>query len=283
MKFPQDRVASASPVPSNGRRPLKVYKFPCPIVKCVRFWCIVNSPSFASATSTALPDSAQHPACFLDTPCAFSIPPRFVKMVVIAVAGGTGGVGKAIVEALTARGKHEIKVLARKVSEVISSVGKIVHGTTRLIYIQANPDFEAQYGVPILVVDYEDVKAVTKTLEDNNVHTIVSSIAMLTFDNSTPGEFALIEAADASKPTKRYLTSDWGTPTTPEYAKVPCPPHQDAQTDRVFCVGLPLSLAGQPPSSRPRRSSGRPGSNGPPSTRATSWITTERYPGSSRT
>ena len=39
----------------------------------------------------------------------------FITMVVVAVAGGTGGVGKTIVEAFAADGKHEVKILSRKV------------------------------------------------------------------------------------------------------------------------------------------------------------------------
>src|SRR5690242_11252381 len=36
-------------------------------------------------------------------------------MAIIAVAGGTGNVGRAIVEAILAAGKHEVKILSRKV------------------------------------------------------------------------------------------------------------------------------------------------------------------------
>lgn len=37
-------------------------------------------------------------------------------MPVVAVAGGTGGVGKTIVDVLTQEARHEIVVLTRKVS-----------------------------------------------------------------------------------------------------------------------------------------------------------------------
>lgn len=36
-------------------------------------------------------------------------------MVVVAVAGGTGGLGRMLVDALVATGKHDVKILARKV------------------------------------------------------------------------------------------------------------------------------------------------------------------------
>jgi uncharacterized protein YbjT (DUF2867 family) len=36
-------------------------------------------------------------------------------MVVVAVAGGTGHLGRMIVEAIVAAGKHEVKILSRTV------------------------------------------------------------------------------------------------------------------------------------------------------------------------
>lgn len=43
---------------------------------------------------------------------------QFYAMSVIAVAGGTGGVGRAIVDALNATGKFEVVVLSRKACSV---------------------------------------------------------------------------------------------------------------------------------------------------------------------
>lgn len=37
-------------------------------------------------------------------------------MAIIGVAGGSGGIGRTIAEAIQARGKHEVKLLARKVT-----------------------------------------------------------------------------------------------------------------------------------------------------------------------
>jgi tRNA A37 threonylcarbamoyladenosine dehydratase len=34
------------------------------------------------------------------------------KMAIVAVAGGTGGIGCAIVEAIVRRGKHNVKILS---------------------------------------------------------------------------------------------------------------------------------------------------------------------------
>lgn len=42
---------------------------------------------------------------------------NYLTMGIVAVAGGTGGLGRALVEAIAARGKHEVKILSRKVSD----------------------------------------------------------------------------------------------------------------------------------------------------------------------
>ncbi|KAK1834903.1 hypothetical protein QBC39DRAFT_431229 [Podospora conica] len=111
-------------------------------------------------------------------------------MVVVAVAGGTGGLGRMMVDALVATGKHQVKILARK----------------------PNPAIEKELGVSVLAVNYDDVPGLTKTLEDNNIHTVISAITMMPIDGSTPKEVELIQAADASKTTKRLISSDWGIP-----------------------------------------------------------------------
>lgn len=49
--------------------------------------------------------------------------PQLAKMGIVAIAGGTGGVGRALVEAIIARGKHEVKILSRK---VLSSAHHVV-------------------------------------------------------------------------------------------------------------------------------------------------------------
>ncbi|EOO02461.1 putative nmra-like family protein [Phaeoacremonium minimum UCRPA7] len=108
-------------------------------------------------------------------------------MPVVAVAGGTGGLGRALVDAIIATGKYEVKILSR----------------------QSNPALEAELDVTVLAVDYSNINAVTKTLEQHNVHTVISALSLLPF-NGPPKEVELIRAADASKTTKRFIPSDWG-------------------------------------------------------------------------
>ncbi|GAB1316920.1 hypothetical protein MFIFM68171_07130 [Madurella fahalii] len=116
-------------------------------------------------------------------------------MAIVTVAGGTGSVGRAIVDAILATGKHDVKILSRK----------------------PNPDLEVEIGVPIVPVDYSDVGAVVKVLEDNNIDTVVSGIAMHSPDGSVPKEIELIRAADLSKTTRRLISSDWGVPLKDEH------------------------------------------------------------------
>ncbi|KAF4962146.1 hypothetical protein FSARC_9763 [Fusarium sarcochroum] len=112
-------------------------------------------------------------------------------MVVIAVAGGTGKVGRTIVETIISAGNHQTIVLSR----------------------EGNKSLEEELGVPIFPVDYHDVSALTQLFEEHNVHTIISTIGM---NGDSPPELDLIKAADAAGPIKRFISSDWGLPHTEE-------------------------------------------------------------------
>ncbi|KAH7252549.1 hypothetical protein BKA59DRAFT_164336 [Fusarium tricinctum] len=114
-------------------------------------------------------------------------------MVTIAVAGGTGNVGRSIVEAIVAAGKHQVIVLSR----------------------QENKPLEEKLGVPILAVNSQDVDELTQLFEKHNVHTVISTIGT---NGPTPPETGMIRAAEAAKPTERFITSDWGLPHTEEHA-----------------------------------------------------------------
>lgn len=71
---------------------------------------------------------------------------------------------------------------------------------------------EKELGVPIIAVDYDNIKAVTETLEQNNVDTVISAIMMMPGPAGDPKEIQLIRAADLSKTTKRLISSDYGLP-----------------------------------------------------------------------
>lgn len=67
-----------------------------------------------------------------------------------------------------------------------------------------------------MVVDYSDIEVLTRILEEHNVHTVISAIMMLRYGDNGPQEIELIRAADASKTTKRMISSHWGPPHTEE-------------------------------------------------------------------
>ncbi|KAH7176735.1 hypothetical protein EDB81DRAFT_898175 [Dactylonectria macrodidyma] len=118
-------------------------------------------------------------------------------MPTVAVAGGTGHIGRALVEAIQGAGKHKVLILSR----------------------QPNPELEGELGAPIIVVDYSNVEDLAKILEHNDVHTVVSALNMMPIPGGpAPSEIPLIRAANASKVTKRIVSSDWGFPHTPENA-----------------------------------------------------------------
>ncbi|KAJ4183800.1 hypothetical protein NW767_013458 [Fusarium falciforme] len=107
-------------------------------------------------------------------------------MKVIAVAGGTGHVGRTIVETLAQSPSLKVIVLGRKASP--SKPGEPVH----------------------VVVDYANVAAVATALEQHNVHTVISAIQVAN-EEASAAETNLIRAAGQSSSVKRFIMSGWGS------------------------------------------------------------------------
>ncbi|KAI7767007.1 hypothetical protein LZL87_013345 [Fusarium oxysporum] len=110
-------------------------------------------------------------------------------MGVIAVAGGTGKLGRAIVEALVEQGQHTVVALAREAKDV--------------------------QGAQVIAVDYTDVDKLAATLETNRIETVISTINSM---DDVSAELSLIKAAEKSASTKRYIPSIWGIKYTEEIA-----------------------------------------------------------------
>ncbi|GKT56080.1 hypothetical protein ColTof4_13864 [Colletotrichum tofieldiae] len=104
----------------------------------------------------------------------------------VAVAGGTGGLGRALVEAISAKGK-------RKVS--------------------GSPGDNS--NIHFVAVDYSDVNSLVAVLEDHSVDTVISAVNNITGENQS--ELNLINAAEKSKTTNRFIPSYFGIPYLPEY------------------------------------------------------------------
>ncbi|RSL69377.1 hypothetical protein CEP53_002246 [Fusarium sp. AF-6] len=107
-------------------------------------------------------------------------------MKVIAVAGGTGHVGRTIVETLAQSTSFKVIVLGRKAGS--SNSGEPAH----------------------IVVDYANIAATATALEQHNVYTVISAIQVANEEAST-AQANLIKAAGQSPSVKRFIMSGWGS------------------------------------------------------------------------
>ncbi|KAL4966068.1 O-phospho-L-serine:2-oxoglutarate transaminase [Aspergillus stella-maris] len=108
------------------------------------------------------------------------------KMSVIAIAGGSGGVGQTLVDVLTQEAKHEVIVLTRKAQ-------------------QNNPIISRAKQ---LEVDYADVAALTKQLNEHKVETVISALSLYE-DAHSQAQLNLIRAAEGAECTKRFIPSEY--------------------------------------------------------------------------
>ncbi|KAM6506703.1 hypothetical protein FSOLCH5_013678 [Fusarium solani] len=104
-------------------------------------------------------------------------------MAILAVAGGTGDVGRTIVEELVRSGKHKVIVLCRK------------------------PPATAVSGAEYAVADYDDIEGTAKMLDTNKVDTVISALTL-----AGPGSQAqlnLISASEISSTVHRFMPSEY--------------------------------------------------------------------------
>jgi hypothetical protein len=86
------------------------------------------------------------------------------------------------------------------------------------LLLQTSETKAKEIGAPILAVDYNDVNALTAVLETNKVEVVIST---LDADSVAGAEFGLIQAADKSSATRRYIPSVWGMRPMEQYVPVP--------------------------------------------------------------
>lgn len=103
-------------------------------------------------------------------------------MPVVAVIGGTGSLGRTMVEVLRADPRHQVVVLARKASDVVTGV------------------------VP---TDYSNVEATATTLREKGVDTVVCTINVGDAASSE-SQLSVIRAAASAGSVKRFIVSEWG-------------------------------------------------------------------------
>ncbi|KAF2735112.1 NAD(P)-binding protein, partial [Polyplosphaeria fusca] len=114
---------------------------------------------------------------------------------IVAVAGGTGGLGRTIVDVLKTDPRYEVVVLGRK----------------------STPELEQSLGARVLAADYTSIPSLTSLLETNGIHTLISTVNSLA--DTTP-ETNLITAASRSTPTKRIIPNAWSA-VQPRFTALP--------------------------------------------------------------
>jgi uncharacterized protein YbjT (DUF2867 family) len=131
-------------------------------------------------------------------------------MVNVAIPGGTGGVGRSILDAVHDTGKHKVIALSRKVSSDARLLAPHRHRSNA----SQAPETQDPHK-PVIAVDYTDVNAIARVFEENDIEVVISAIFM--FDEKTrAAEVNCVQAAEKSKTTKRYIISNWGMDMPPE-------------------------------------------------------------------
>ncbi|CAH0014482.1 unnamed protein product [Clonostachys rhizophaga] len=110
-------------------------------------------------------------------------------MGIVAVAGGTGDVGRTIAEHLVGSGKHTIYILSRKLKQGESPVP----------------------GAKLLVIDYNDADAIAATLDAKAVDTVISALG-----HGLEGQLKLIDGAKKALSTRRFIPSEYAAYTPPD-------------------------------------------------------------------
>ncbi|KAH6949742.1 hypothetical protein BKA56DRAFT_536138 [Ilyonectria sp. MPI-CAGE-AT-0026] len=108
-------------------------------------------------------------------------------MVRIAVAGGSGGLGRVILEAIANTGKHELFLLSR----------------------EAKPHSVGAHTITSLAVDYSNVSAIAEVLRSNNIEVVISAIGVL-FADTHQAQISLIKGAAEAGTVTRFAPSEFG-------------------------------------------------------------------------
>jgi len=136
------------------------------------------------------------------------------------VAGGSGGVGRAIVEVLKQQKTHDFVILSRK----------------------DNPELEAEVGAKVISIDYSNPSSIQKTLEDHGIHTILSALSLQSEEQSN-AQIALIRAAAAASSVKRFAPSEFGFPYEEKHVAVfPPAAFKTASLDELKKTDLEYTL-----------------------------------------
>ncbi|KAL4879340.1 NmrA-like family protein [Aspergillus karnatakaensis] len=116
---------------------------------------------------------------------------------VIAVAGGSGSLGKTLVEELVLAGKHQVVVLSR-------------HGP--------KPGQDGVGKLKTVKINYDSIESIQNILEANNIDTVISTLWI--YDEATyQSQDRLIDAATQSSCTKRFIAGEFAAMMNEEYLR----------------------------------------------------------------
>lgn len=132
-------------------------------------------------------------------------------MVIVAVAGGLGDLGRLITDALLATGKYETYIMSRKVAIMFFESYPLVlmdwMQFAEQVPRRTSPLTGKEYD-PIIKTDYSSEKVLARELEERNVNVVICTFIM---DNDTvsDAQLRLIRAADRSSCVRRFIPSEW--------------------------------------------------------------------------
>ncbi|TGJ83449.1 hypothetical protein E0Z10_g5288 [Xylaria hypoxylon] len=106
-------------------------------------------------------------------------------MVVVAVAGGTGGVGRAVLDAIAKSGEHQAIVLSRTAAPATET-----NDSRRF------------------AVDYSNVEQMKHVFQENNVEVVVSAL-LLSDEGVAQSQINLIRAAAQSGTVTKFIPSEY--------------------------------------------------------------------------
>ncbi|KAI1840730.1 hypothetical protein JX265_002093 [Neoarthrinium moseri] len=106
-------------------------------------------------------------------------------MAIVAVAGGTGGVGRTVLDAITKSGEHQAIVISRTVASAIA------------------PSEPRRFAV-----DYNNVEQMKNIFQDNNVEVVVSAL-LLADEDVAQSQINLIKAAAQSGTVTKFIPSEY--------------------------------------------------------------------------
>ncbi|PTU21450.1 hypothetical protein P175DRAFT_0556420 [Aspergillus ochraceoroseus IBT 24754] len=129
-------------------------------------------------------------------------------MAIVAVAGGSGDLGRTIVHALVEQGRHTVYILTRQ-----RSSGK--HETHKT----------DQTGASLVEIDYGNVAAISSQLQEHQIDTVISAINLF-WPGASQAQLNLIQAAADSGVVTRFVPSEFNIDYNVPPEQMPYPPRE---------------------------------------------------------